>query len=195
MEATAIRNFHDALNNTTERVSLNLNKNENYTQYCLDAGLTPKAKMARFPITENARLQPGTPLHVQHFHVGQYIDIVIRSVNFGHVDVVTVSFNRLYLALKYSVSVKLGLGQLEEDETFQNFFRNFPEKKFPSRFFHRREWLKVYYRGCYNFHLSFNPLRSYIQFHSDYIFSNLKSIPSGIQWNTVVSKWNTVVLR
>jgi len=64
-------------------------KNENYTQYCLDAGLTPKAKLARFPITENARLQPGTPLHVQHFHVGQYIDIVIRSVNFGWVDVVT----------------------------------------------------------------------------------------------------------
>jgi len=64
-------------------------KNENYTQYCLDAGLTPKSKMARFPVTENARLQPGTQLHVQHFHVGQYVDVMIRSVNFGHVDVVT----------------------------------------------------------------------------------------------------------
>jgi len=64
-------------------------KNENYTQYCLDAGLTPKAHLARFPITENARLQPGTPLHVQHFHVGQYVDVVLKSVDFGEVDVVT----------------------------------------------------------------------------------------------------------
>ena len=65
-------------------------KNENYTQYCLDAGLTPKSKLARFPVTENSRLQPGTPLYAQHFHVGQYVDVVIRSVDFGHVDIVTV---------------------------------------------------------------------------------------------------------
>lgn len=65
-------------------------KNENYTQYCLEAGLTPKSKLGRFPVTENARLQPGTPLYVQHFHVGQYVDVVIRSVNYGYVDIVTV---------------------------------------------------------------------------------------------------------
>lgn len=74
-------------------------KNENYTQYCLDAGLTPKAHLARFPITENARLQPGTPLHVQHFHVGQYVDVVLKSVDFGEVDVVTVSQRFFFLKI------------------------------------------------------------------------------------------------
>ena len=46
-------------------------------------------KLARFPITENAQIEPGRELFVQHFHVGQYVDIVQRSVDYGEVDVVT----------------------------------------------------------------------------------------------------------
>merc|ERR1712131_63057 len=64
-------------------------KNENYLDYCLDAGVSPKAKLARFPITENARIEPGRQLHLQHFHVGQKVDIVQRSVDYGFQDVVT----------------------------------------------------------------------------------------------------------
>ena len=46
-------------------------------------------QLARFPITENARIEPGSELRVQHFHVGQYVDVVQRSVDFGLVDMVT----------------------------------------------------------------------------------------------------------
>ena len=46
-------------------------KNENYVDYCLEAGLAPKAKLARFPITENAALEPGTPLHAMGFLISR----------------------------------------------------------------------------------------------------------------------------
>ena len=38
---------------------------------------------------ENSALEPGTQLQVQHFHVGQHVDIVQRSVDYGVTDIVT----------------------------------------------------------------------------------------------------------
>lgn len=46
--------------------------------YCglfTESGLMPKKKLARFPVTENALIQPGTPLTAAHFDVGQFVDV------------------------------------------------------------------------------------------------------------------------
>ncbi len=49
--------------------------------YCglfTESGLMPKKKLIRCPVSENALIQPGTPLVAGHFQVGQYIDIIGR---------------------------------------------------------------------------------------------------------------------
>lgn len=43
------------------------------------SGLMPKKKLARFPVTENALIQPGTPLFASHFTPGQFVDIRGRT--------------------------------------------------------------------------------------------------------------------
>lgn len=40
-----------------------------------EAGVLPKNKLTKFVVTDDALLQPGTPLNVNHFRCGQYVDI------------------------------------------------------------------------------------------------------------------------
>jgi len=60
---------------------------QKYTKdYCglfTDAGLMPKRFLARFPVTENALIQPGTSLTASHFSVGQWVDIFGRTKHKG----------------------------------------------------------------------------------------------------------------
>ena len=53
---------------------------QKYTKdYCglfTDSGLMPKRYLARFPVTENATIQPGTSLTASHFSVGQWVDVL-----------------------------------------------------------------------------------------------------------------------
>lgn len=47
-------------------------------EYCglfSDSGIMPKKKLARFMISPSAALQPGTPINVTHFRVGDFIDV------------------------------------------------------------------------------------------------------------------------
>ncbi len=39
----------------------------------------PKKKLAKFPVTENAVIQPGTRLRASHFQPGQFVDIRGRT--------------------------------------------------------------------------------------------------------------------
>ena len=56
---------------------------------------------------ENSALEPGTPLQVQHFHVGQHVDIVQRSVDYGVTDIVT-RFHKKSLGKLHYRSRKVG---------------------------------------------------------------------------------------
>ena len=56
---------------------------------------------------ENSALEPGTPLQVQHFHVGQHVDIVQRSVDYGVTDIVT-RFHKKSLGRLHYRSRKVG---------------------------------------------------------------------------------------
>lgn len=62
-------------------------RNEKYTEWCMDAGIAVKEKCFRFPITENARLKPGTPICVNHYRVGQHVDLVAKSIGYGFAGV------------------------------------------------------------------------------------------------------------
>ena len=62
-------------------------RNEKYTEFCRDAGVTVKEKCFRFRITENARLEPGTPIYAQHFKVGQHVHLKARSIGYGFAGV------------------------------------------------------------------------------------------------------------
>ncbi|CAF0762340.1 unnamed protein product [Brachionus calyciflorus] len=59
----------------------------NYTSQYLDifrnAGVSPKRKLTKFMISQNAVVQPGTPLHAAHFRVGDYVDIGSHTIGFG----------------------------------------------------------------------------------------------------------------
>ena len=52
---------------------------EKFTKdYCglfRDSAVVPKKLLTRFPVTDNAILQPGTPLNASHFQPGQFVDI------------------------------------------------------------------------------------------------------------------------
>jgi len=55
--------------------------------YCglfTDCGVMPKKLMARFPVSENAVIQPGTPIYASHFQPGQYIDVKGKSSRRGY---------------------------------------------------------------------------------------------------------------
>jgi large subunit ribosomal protein L3 len=47
------------------------------------AKVTPKAKLGEFRVSEDALLEPGTPLTVEHFVVGQYVDVCGTSIGKG----------------------------------------------------------------------------------------------------------------
>jgi large subunit ribosomal protein L3 len=47
------------------------------------ANVTPKAKLAEFRVSEDALLDPGTALSVEHFVVGQYVDVCGTSIGKG----------------------------------------------------------------------------------------------------------------
>ncbi|GAB0087226.1 mitochondrial 39S ribosomal protein L3 [Sergentomyia squamirostris] len=52
-------------------------------EYCglfKDSGVMPKAKLARFIISPEAQLLPGTPLNVSHFKVGDYVDVYGKTI-------------------------------------------------------------------------------------------------------------------
>ena len=55
------------------------------------AGVMPKRKLAKFVITEDAALPPGTPLHVCHFQVGQYVDVFGRTIDRGFEGIFSIS--------------------------------------------------------------------------------------------------------
>ncbi|XP_077865796.1 large ribosomal subunit protein uL3m-like [Saccoglossus kowalevskii] len=42
-----------------------------------------KQKLLRFRITDDAKLQPGTPLYAAHFRPGMYVDVTARSIGHG----------------------------------------------------------------------------------------------------------------
>jgi len=60
---------------------------QKYTKdYCglfSQSGLAPKRYLARFPVTENAAIQPGTPLGAAHFRPGQFVDVYGRTMERG----------------------------------------------------------------------------------------------------------------
>jgi large subunit ribosomal protein L3 len=47
------------------------------------AKVAPKAKLAEFRVSEDALLEPGTSLTVDHFVVGQYVDVCGTSIGKG----------------------------------------------------------------------------------------------------------------
>jgi large subunit ribosomal protein L3 len=47
------------------------------------AGVAPKARLAEFRVSEDALLEPGTALSVEHFVVGQYVDVAGTSIGKG----------------------------------------------------------------------------------------------------------------
>lgn len=47
-----------------------------YNGLFAEAGVQPKKKLTRFTVTRDALLQPGTPLQIQHFTCGQYVDLM-----------------------------------------------------------------------------------------------------------------------
>ncbi|CAK9294930.1 unnamed protein product [Gordionus sp. m RMFG-2023] len=49
------------------------------------SGLTsaPKAKLTRFIVSPQAAIQPGTPLNVNHFKVGHYVDCEAKTIEHG----------------------------------------------------------------------------------------------------------------
>jgi len=60
---------------------------QKYTKdYCglfTESGLMPKRYLARFPVTQNAVIQPGTPLTAAHFTPGQCVDLYGRTMERG----------------------------------------------------------------------------------------------------------------
>ena len=60
---------------------------QKYTKdYCglfTESGVMPKKLLVRFPVSENALIQPGTPLNAAHFEPGQFIDVTARSSRRG----------------------------------------------------------------------------------------------------------------
>nr|CAH8863238.1 unnamed protein product [Trichobilharzia regenti] len=53
-----------------------------------EAGIPPKRKISRFLVSPDAALKPGTPLGVNHFRVGDYLDITARTTNRGFQGVI-----------------------------------------------------------------------------------------------------------
>lgn len=39
------------------------------------SGVSPKKVLTKFPVNDEAIIQPGTPLYAAHFRVGDYVDV------------------------------------------------------------------------------------------------------------------------
>ncbi|XP_067651670.1 large ribosomal subunit protein uL3m-like [Haliotis asinina] len=61
---------------------------KDYNNLFAEAGVPPKRRLTRFIVTENAKVQPGTPLNVMHFRVGDYVDCQAKTVDHGFQGVV-----------------------------------------------------------------------------------------------------------
>jgi large subunit ribosomal protein L3 len=59
-----------------------------YTGLFSESGLPPKRKITRFLVTPDAAIQPGTPLKVQHFRIGDYVDVQAKTIGHGFQGVV-----------------------------------------------------------------------------------------------------------
>ncbi|KAL4234173.1 54S ribosomal protein L3 [Mactra antiquata] len=59
------------------------NYSKAYHNLFLEAGVPPKRKLTRFLITPDAAIQPGTPLSVHHFKVGQYVNCSAKTIARG----------------------------------------------------------------------------------------------------------------
>ncbi|XP_055382549.1 39S ribosomal protein L3, mitochondrial [Condylostylus longicornis] len=60
-------------------------------EYCglfKDSGIMPKKHLARFVISPEAALSPGTPLNVTHFRVGDFVDVRGKTIDRGFQGVV-----------------------------------------------------------------------------------------------------------
>lgn len=51
-----------------------------YCNLFAEAGVMPKKRLARFIITPDAALPPGTPLSAGHFVVGQAVDVYGKTL-------------------------------------------------------------------------------------------------------------------
>ncbi|VDO03915.1 unnamed protein product [Rodentolepis nana] len=51
-------------------------------------GIPPKRRISRFMVSPDAALDPGTPLTINHFRVGDYIDVTARTINRGFQGVI-----------------------------------------------------------------------------------------------------------
>ena len=56
---------------------------EYYVKQFAEAGIPPKRKVTRFVITEDAKLPPGTQLHINHFRAGDYVDCEAKTIGHG----------------------------------------------------------------------------------------------------------------
>ena len=60
---------------------------QKYTKdYCglfTESGVMPKKILVRFPVSDNALIQPGTPLTAAHFQPGQFVDVTARTSRRG----------------------------------------------------------------------------------------------------------------
>lgn len=48
-----------------------------------ESGVHPKRKLARFRISQQSLLEPGTPLYAGHFKAGQYVDAIGKTIFHG----------------------------------------------------------------------------------------------------------------
>ncbi|XP_074645135.1 large ribosomal subunit protein uL3m-like [Tubulanus polymorphus] len=56
---------------------------KSYYQKFLEAGVAPKRQVTRYAVTPDAAIKPGTPLTVNHFQVGDYVDVQAKTVGHG----------------------------------------------------------------------------------------------------------------
>ncbi|GAB6030610.1 54S ribosomal protein L3 [Chamberlinius hualienensis] len=54
-----------------------------YNGLFTEAGVLPKEKLTRFIISPNAAIQPGTPLTVGQYRVGDYVDVWGKTIDYG----------------------------------------------------------------------------------------------------------------
>jgi len=54
-----------------------------YLSLFKNSGVPPKRKLTKFMISENAVVQPGTPLYASHFRVGDYVDVGAKTIGYG----------------------------------------------------------------------------------------------------------------
>lgn len=64
------------------------NHSIDYLRLFEKANLPPKKKLTRFFVTPNAKLAPGTPLSVNHFRVGDYVDVFGKTRDYGFQGVI-----------------------------------------------------------------------------------------------------------